>query len=61
MNALTIILSVAGLALASAVKAALLPKYHELRTSADGDTIIVRVKCSKREKAKTVEEIKEKL
>lgn len=46
------------LLLASKVRVALLPKYSEIRVRADGDRLIVHVKCSKRQKPQTVSGIK---
>lgn len=47
------------LALASSVRTALLAQFPEIRVRADGDKAIVHVKCSKRQKQRTVEAIKE--
>ena len=47
------------LLLANKVRVALLPKYSEIRVKADGDRVIVHVKCSKRQKPQTVSGIKE--
>lgn len=47
------------LALASRVRVALYAQYPDIRVSADGETAIVFVKCTKRQKQKTTEAIKE--
>jgi cytidylate kinase len=47
------------LALASKVRVALLSQYPDIRVSADGDTAIIHVKCSKWQKQKTTEAMKE--
>jgi len=48
-----------NLQLASEVHVALLPSYPAIRVKADGDRVIVHVKCSKRQKPQTVSGIKE--
>jgi len=48
-----------NLLLASKVRVALLPTYPEIRVKADGNRVIVHVKCSKRHKPQTVSGIKE--
>jgi len=47
------------LALASKVRAALLSRFPGARVKADGETAIVHVKCSKRQKLKIAETIKQ--
>jgi cytidylate kinase len=47
------------LATASKVRAALLSKFPDIKVGADGDTAIVHIKCSKRQKQKAAGEIKE--
>jgi cytidylate kinase len=47
------------LVLAAKVRAALLPSFPSARVTADGETAIVHVKCSKRQKQKTAETIKQ--
>lgn len=49
----------ANLALAGRVRVELLPKFPDIRVRADGDTAIVHVKCSKRQKQKISSEIKQ--
>ena len=46
------------LALASKVRTLLLPKYPELKVDADGDKVIVNVRCARRQKLNNVEAIK---
>lgn len=48
-----------NLATASKVRTALLPRFPEIRVTAEGDKAIVRVKCAKRQKLKAAEAIKE--
>jgi cytidylate kinase/ribosome-binding factor A len=47
------------LALSARVRVALLPSFHDVRVSADGDTATVFVKCSKGKKQQVAKEIKE--
>lgn len=47
------------LALAAKVRAALLTSFPTARVTADGETAIVHVRCSKRQKQKTAEKIKQ--
>lgn len=50
--------TIKDLALASRVRADLLSEHPEIRVSANGDTVIVHVRCSPRQKPRTVEAIK---
>ena len=50
--------TIKDLALASRDKADLVADYPESRVRADGDTVIVHVRCSARQKPRTVESIK---
>jgi len=50
--------TIKDLALASRVRADLLSEHPEIRVSANGDTVIVHVRCSPRQKLRTVEAIK---
>lgn len=47
------------LLLANRARGALLPEYPDIRTMADGDRVIVHVKCAKRKKQQVVSGIKE--
>jgi cytidylate kinase len=48
----------ADLALTAKIRATLLPHHPELRVSTDGETAMVHVKCARRHKHRTVEQIK---